>query len=99
VTCRDAAAGAAAPKLRRAVWRELEEEEVDDAQDAALACERCEHDNDEPELGLVGERSSRGGSKRCEAREEGSECAEGWGGAQAGAEDLEDLAAFEACTP
>ncbi len=72
--------------------------------DETLACERCEHDNDEPELGLVGERSSRGGSKRCEAREDGSECAEGWSGAEgwfgarAGAEDLEDLAAFDACT-
>jgi hypothetical protein len=41
VTCSDSAAGAAAPKLRRAVGRDLEEEELHaDAQDATLACDR-----------------------------------------------------------
>jgi hypothetical protein len=34
---------------------------------------------------------------RCDAREDGSECAGGWSGTHAGAEDLEDLATLDAC--
>ena len=79
VTC-NGFADVAAPILRRAAGRDLDEDRLDaDAHEATLACERCERDNAEPELGLEGERRKRGGSMRSEAREQGSECEDAWG--------------------
>jgi hypothetical protein len=44
-----------------------------DVHDEALACERCDRDKAEPELGLRGKRKWSGGRMRSEEREEGSE--------------------------
>jgi hypothetical protein len=58
----------------------LVDDEVNvDEHEVALALERCERDNAEPELGLTGERKESGGSMRSEERDEGSECEDDWG--------------------
>ena len=73
-----ARASAPAPKLLRVVGSDFEECTVAaEADDDTLACERCENEEAEPELGLAGKRSG-GGGRRSEAREEGWEWQEDW---------------------
>ena len=68
---------AAVQPLRCMAGSDLEEDAVaTDEQDEALACERCDRDRDDPELGLAGNRKWRGGRARSDEREEGSECDE-----------------------
>jgi hypothetical protein len=73
--------------LRCMAGSDLEEDaEATEEQDEALACERCDRDRDDPELGLAGNRKWRGGRARSDEREEGSECDEG--GLRAAAREL-----------
>ncbi len=74
VTRRGSTDGAGSLKLRRAAGVDLEDDALArDKHDDTLACERCDRDKAEPELGLGGKRKWRGGRSRSDEREEGCE--------------------------